>query len=310
MTTNDSPDIVVVGSNMIDLLAKIPHLPKIGETIVGDHFHLGFGGKGANQAVMARMLGAKVGMVTKVGDDVFGKMTIENFKKSGIASEFIFTADKTSNGVAPILVEPSGKNMIVVVPGANLQLNAREVKSAAEWIKRAKIIISQLEVLDEPIIEAFSIAKNSGVTTILNPAPARKLPKDLVSLTNILVPNETEAELLTGVEVSGQKGAEKAANILLAQGVGHVILTLGEDGAYLFDHENNIHFQALKVNAVDSTGAGDAFIGCLAFYLAKGNDLISSIRFANIGAALSVTKIGTQISFPSLAEIEEIQLAP
>jgi ribokinase len=309
MTKTDSPDIVVVGSSNIDLLSKIPRLPKTGETIIGESFHLGFGGKGANQAVMASMLGAKVGMVTKVGDDVFGKMTIENYKRLGIACDFIFTTREMSSGVAPILVESSGKNMIVVIPGANLLLNSDEVKSASHWIKQAKIIISQLEISDEPIIEAFQLANSSGVTTILNPAPARKLPKELISLTNILVPNETEAELLTGIEVSGKNGAEEAANRLLSQGVGHVILTLGEDGAYLFDHENNKHFPALKVDAVDSTGAGDAFIGCLAFHLAQGNDLISSIQFANIGAALSVTKVGTQISFPSLAEIEKTQSA-
>jgi ribokinase len=307
MTNNDTPEIVVVGSNMIDLLAKIARLPKIGETIVGDYFHLGFGGKGANQAVMASKLGARVGMVTKVGDDVFGKMTAENFKQLGIAYDFIFVAPGTSSGVAPILVEPGGKNMIVIVPGANLLLNAEEVRKAAGWIQGAKIVISQLEIADEPIIEAFRIAKNAGVTTILNPAPARKLPGELISLTSLLVPNETETEILTGIEVSGQKGAEQAANRLLVQGVGHVILTLGEDGAYLFDKDHNQHFPAMQVEAVDSTGAGDAFIGILAFYLARGSDLVSAIRLANIGAALSVTKVGTQVSFPTLAEIQAYQ---
>jgi ribokinase len=307
MTNNDTPEIVVVGSNMIDLLAKIARLPKIGETIVGDYFHLGFGGKGANQAVMASKLGARVGMVTKVGDDVFGKMTAENFKQLGIAYDFIFVAPGTSSGVAPILVEPGGNNMIVIVPGANLLLNAEEVRKAAGWIQGAKIVISQLEIADEPIIEAFRIAKNAGVTTILNPAPARKLPGELISLTSLLVPNETETEILTGIEVSGQKGAEQAANRLLVQGVGHVILTLGEDGAYLFDKDHNQHFPAMQVEAVDSTGAGDAFIGILAFYLARGSDLVSAIRLANIGAALSVTKVGTQVSFPTLAEIQAYQ---
>ncbi len=305
MNVNDPADIVVVGSNMIDLLSKIPRLPKTGETIVGDYFHLGFGGKGANQAVMASKLGAKVSMVTKVGDDVFGNMTIGNFKKCGIGSDFIFTAKDMTSGVAPILVEPGGRNMIVIVPGANLLLNPKEVALASEYLRSAKVVISQLEIADEPIIAAFRIARDAGVTTILNPAPARGIPEELMSLTNILVPNETEAELLTGIEVKGREGAEQAAAKLLSQGVDEVVLTLGEDGSYLFDSVHHEHFPAMKVNAIDSTGAGDAFIGCLAYYLANGNDLLSSIRFANIGAALSVTKVGTQVSFPSLAEIEE-----
>lgn len=307
MNKTSQLDIVVVGSNMIDLLSKIPRLPKTGETIVGDFFHSGFGGKGANQAVMASRLGAKVKIITKVGDDVFGKMTKENYKILGISSNYIFTAKGAASGVSPILVEPSGKNMIVIIPGANLLLNSDDIKLASRLISEAKIIISQLEVRDEPIIEAFSIARKYGLTTILNPAPARILPKELISLTNILVPNETEAELLSGIEINNNNDIEKSAKILFDQGVEHVILTLGEKGAYLFDNENNQYFPAYKVDAIDSTGAGDAFIGCLAFYLARGNGLIPSIQFANIGAALSVTKIGTQVSFPKMAEIIAFQ---
>ena len=300
---NDVFDIVVVGSNMVDLLAKIPRLPTMGETLVGNTFHLGYGGKGANQAVMAAKLGARVAMVTKVGDDVFGPMTRENFVNQNINVDFVFVQKDTSSGVAPILVDENGRNMIVVVPGANMKLSPADVELAAARISKAKIIISQLEIQDETIIEAFKIAKNSNVMTILNPAPARTISNELIQLTDLIVPNETEAEILTGVRVVGKRGSLEAAKSLIEQGTKTVILTLGENGTVLLDNHQNKQFPAFKVKAIDSTGAGDAFIGSLAYALVNDYQLSEAIEFANRCAAISVTKIGTQISFPTLYEV-------
>jgi len=300
-------DVMVVGSNMIDLLSHISQLPKMGETVIGDSFHLGHGGKGANQAVMAARLGARVGMITKVGDDVFGKMTIENFAKEGISTDTVFIQKNQSSGVAPIFVDRDGSNMIVIIPGANLDLTPQEVQGAAERIQSSKTIVSQLEINEETIIAGFQIAKESGITTILNPAPARPISDELIKLTDLIIPNETEAEVLTGIKVEGQKGAQQAAGRLLAAGAKQVILTLGADGAYLFDSEHQAHFPALRVEPVDTTGAGDAFIGSLAYALAQDQSLPEAIRFANLVAAISVTKIGTQTSFPTAKEVDQAQ---
>lgn len=300
-------DIVVVGSNMIDLLSHIPRLPKIGETLVGDSFHLGFGGKGANQAVMAAKLGARVCMVTKIGDDVFGSMTYENFVQAGIITDNIYVQENMSSGVAPIFVDPNGDNMIVIIPGANLTLSPAEVEQAADKIRSAKLVVSQLEINEDAIIAGFSIARDANVTTILNPAPAHPISTELLGLCDILIPNETEAEVLTGIKVMGIEGAEQAANKLIGQGVKNILLTLGKNGAYLFNDIQQQHFPAIKVDAIDTTGAGDAFIGSLAFALSRGNSLPEAIKFANLSAALSVTKIGTQTSFPTLIDIAKLQ---
>ena len=296
-------DVVVIGSNMMDLLSHIPRLPKMGETLIGDSFHLGFGGKGANQAVMAARLGAKVGMVTKVGDDIFGKMTYDNFSKFGISTEYIFTEENMSSGVAPIFVDKNGDNMIVIIPGANLALAVDEVQMASQMIQSAKLVVSQLEIEEESIIAGFKIARKANVLTILNPAPAKPISSELINLTDLLIPNETEAELLTNIEVNGVQGAEEAAKKLMEQGAKKVLLTLGKDGAFLYEDKKKTYFQAVKVDAVDTTGAGDAFIGSLSYGMAKGMSLSSAVRFANEAAALSVTKIGTQTSFPTLDEV-------
>lgn len=302
-------DIVVVGSNMIDLLSHIPRLPKIGETLVGDSFHLGFGGKGANQAVMAAKLGARVSIVTKIGDDVFGSMTYENFVQAGIKTDNIYVQKYTSSGVAPIFVDPNGDNMIVIIPGANLTLSPAEVEQAADKIRSAKLVVSQLEINEDAIIAGFSIAREANVITILNPAPAHLISTELLGLCDILIPNETEAEVLTGIKVMGIKGAEQAAIKLIDQGVNNLLITLGKNGAYLFTDNQQQHFPAIKVNAKDTTGAGDAFIGSLAFSLSQGNSLPEAIKFANFSAALSVTKIGTQTSFPTISEIADFQMS-
>jgi ribokinase len=298
-----APRICVVGSSNIDLLSRVPRLPKLGETLIGNSFHLGYGGKGANQAVMAAKLGAQVTMVTKLGRDVFGEGTLQNYRAQGIQDRYILFDDALFSGVAPIFVDESGRNFIVIIPGANLGLSPTDVQNAREAITQSQILICQLEIPIETTLEAFRVAKNTPVgspppLTILNPAPAAELPDELLQLTDICAPNETEAELLTNISVQSLEDAERAARKLQARGPRNVILTLGERGALVADHDRTWHAPAVKVDTVDSTGAGDAFIGALAVFLGEGVALEQAVPRANAAAALSVTKTGTQVSFP------------
>ncbi len=298
------PKICVVGSTMIDLISKVPRLPKLGETLVGQSFHMGYGGKGANQAVMAAKLGAQVTMVNKVGRDVFGEGTLNNFREHGIDTTYVLFDESRFSGVAPILVDDNARNVIVIVPGANLGLLPSDVHKAEHVILAADMIICQLEMPVETTLEAFRIAKRGNVRTILNPAPAALIPEELLRLTDICAPNETETELLTNQTVGTLAEAEAAARQLLSRGTRTVVLTLGERGALLVDKNTVENIPAVKVDAVDPTGAGDAFIGSLAVYLGEGLSIHDAIWRANAVAALSVTRIGTQVSFPDRAEAD------
>ena len=298
------PKVCVVGSSMIDLISKVPRLPKLGETLVGHAFHMGYGGKGANQAVMAAKLGAQVTMVNKLGRDVFGEGTLKNYREQGIDTTHVMFDETRFSGVAPIFVDDNAQNFIVIVPGANLGLSPTDVQGAREVILAADLLVCQLEIPVETTLEAFRIAKSGKVRTILNPAPAAPIPDELLRLTDICAPNETETELLTGMPVQTLEEAEAAAQRLRSRGAEVVILTLGERGALLVEGAGVEHIPAIKVDAVDPTGAGDAFIGSLAVYLGEGLPLRDAIRRANVVAALSVTRIGTQISFPERAEAD------
>lgn len=298
------PKICVVGSSMIDLISKVPRLPKMGETLVGRSFHLGYGGKGANQAVMAAKLGAQVTMVNKVGRDVFGEGTLKNYQEQGIDTTHVMF-DERFSGVAPIFVDDNAQNFIVIVPGANSGLSPADVQSARQVILDSDILICQLEIPMETTLEAFRVAKSGNVRTILNPAPAAPIPDELLQLADIFAPNETETELLTDLPVDTLVEAEVAARKLLSRGTRTVILTLGERGALLVDEEMVENIPAVKVDAVDPTGAGDAFVGSLAVYLGEGLPLRDAIRRANAVAALSVTRIGTQVSFPKRVEADD-----
>ena len=298
------PKICVVGSSMIDLISKVPRLPKLGETLVGRSFHLGYGGKGANQAVMAAKLGAQVTMVNKVGRDVFGEGTLKNYQEQGIDTTHVMFDESRFSGVAPIFVDDNAQNFIVIVPGANSGLSPADVQGARQVILDSDILICQLEIPIETTLEAFRIAKSGNVRTILNPAPAAPIPDELLQLSDICAPNETETELLTDQPVDTLAEAEVAARKLLSRGTRTVILTLGERGALLVDEDTVENIPAVKVDAVDPTGAGDAFVGSLAAYLGEGLPLRDAIRRANAVAALSVTRIGTQISFPKRAEAD------
>ncbi len=301
------PSICIVGSANVDLLCKVPRLPNIGETVLGRSFHLGFGGKGANQAVMAARLGARVSMVTKLGRDTFGERTLENFRDRGIDVANVLFDEETASGVAPILVDDNGRNMIVVIPGANHCLLPGDVAASAEAIRGAAVLICQLEVPVETTLAAFRTAKESGVVTLLNPAPALPLPSELLSLTDYLIPNETEIEALAGTAAESPRQAEEACRILRDTGgfSGVLVLTCGVNGAMVVQGTSTTAIPAFDVLAVDSTGAGDAFVGSLAYYLGTGEDVLVAARRANVLAGLSVTRVGTQVSFPSRDEAGE-----
>lgn len=301
---NGRPKICVVGSSNIDLISLVPRLPKLGETIVGHSFHLGYGGKGANQAVMAAKLGAQVTMVTKLGRDVFGEGSLRNYREQGIETKHVLFDDERFSGVAPIFVDDAAQNFIVIVPGANLGLSPADVENAAAAIQTAVLLICQLEVPLETTLAAFRAAKAAGVRTILNPAPVAPLPSDLLSLTDLCIPNETEVEGLTGQVVESLEEAEAAGRALLARGPQAVVVTLGVRGALVLDGREARHLPSLEVDAVDPTGAGDAFIGSLAVFLAEGLPLVDAVRQANGVAALSVTRVGTQVSFPGRTEAD------
>ncbi len=292
-----------MGSSNIDLIARVPRLPRLGETLVGRSFHLGYGGKGANQAVMAARLGARVTLVAKVGRDVFGEGAARNLQAEGIETTHVLVAAERVSGVAQILVDDSAQNVIVVVPGANQDLRPAEVQRASTAILGADAVVCQLEVPVETTLEAFRIARTGGVCTILNPAPAGPLPDELLDLVDICLPNEPEAEQLTGQSVATRAGVEAAARALLRRGPRAVVVTLGAAGALVVDQGGAEPIPAVAVDAVDPTGAGDAFIGSLAVFLAEGVALREAAHRANAAAALSVTRIGAQESFPTGDEV-------
>ncbi|MCS7070748.1 MAG: ribokinase [Anaerolinea sp.] len=300
----------MVGSSNIDLIARVPRLPAPGETLIGSKFQMGFGGKGANQAVMAAKLGAQVSVVTKVGRDIFGEDTLKNYQKFGIDTTFVLFDDERFSGVAPITVdENTGQNSIVIVPGANDGLSPADVRAAASVIQNADALICQLEVPLATTHEALKVARESPgrVLTIFNPAPAAEFPDELLRLSDVFAPNEVEAAMLTGMPASTPEDAERAARALQARGASTVIITLGDRGAYVVTGEQpGYHVPAETVQAVDTTGAGDAFVGSLAYLLAAGRSLAEAVRLAVAIATRSVLKTGTQTSFPSREEVADL----
>jgi ribokinase len=297
--------ICVVGSSNIDLVVKSQRLPAPGETILGGNFLMVPGGKGANQAVAAAKLGAQVYLVAKLGDDIFGTQSFRNFKKEGVNTTFVSRTNKAMSGAASIVVDNAGNNLIVVAPGANQMLSPQDVKKAQRTIASCGAIVAQLEIPVETVEFTAGLAKKFGIPFILDPAPAQKLSPKLLEMTDVIKPNETEARILTGIEVIDKKTALKAARNLFERGVKTVILTMGAKGFLIFNKEINEFFPAKKVKAVDSTAAGDAFIGGLAFCIAQRRSLLEAVLFANSVAALSVTKIGAQPSMPSMKEVEK-----
>lgn len=300
------PSVCVVGSANVDLIFRTPRLPTAGETFAGKSFQMCFGGKGANQAVTAARMGARVTMVARVGTDAFGEQTLQNFRDQGIDTSHIIRDADRPTGVASIAVDDEGRNCIIVVGGANEGLSAEDVRRATPVITEATVLVAQLETPIPATLEAFRLAKDAGMITVLNPAPAASLPPELLQRTDLLVPNEPELELLTGRVIKGVEDAKAAARQLLAWGPRTVVATLGGRGALVVEAETTDYVRAMRVDPVDTTGAGDVFIGTLAALLADERPLSEAVRWANAAAALSVTRPGTQTSFPRREEIQSV----
>ena len=291
------PRIAVIGSANIDLTTFSDRFPQAGETIFGQKFDLGFGGKGANQAVAARLCGAEVFMVARVGNDLFGPATIENFKKLGIDATHVKQIEGASSGVAPIFVEPNGQNRILVVKGANDLLKPADVDDAADLLKTVDCIVLQFEIPLETVYYCVDFARSNGIRCIVNPAPAQSIDMAALSGLHYFVPNESEAETITGMPVRNVEDAKKCAENLLSGGVKRAILTLGANGSLLAGREGMEHVPAFRVKSIDSTGAGDAFIGSFAVFLGEGLSEREAVRRANLYAGLSTMGVGTQKSF-------------
>jgi ribokinase len=299
-----TPRIAVVGSANTDLITFSDAFPRPGETLFGQNFDLGFGGKGANQAIAARLCGADVVMVARVGSDLFGEATIKNFASFGIDTTHVQVVQGVPTGVAPIFVEPSGQNRIIVVKGANDRLMAADVDAAAAQLRAVDTIIVQFEIPLETIYHTVRFARAHNIRCIVNPAPA--LPAELAQLAaaDYFIPNETEAELITGLAVHTVAEAGACAAALLQKGFRRVVLTLGARGSLLATAAGSRHVPPYQVTAVDTTGAGDAFIGSLAVFLAEGIAEQEAVARANLYAALSTTRVGTQKSFFKRTDFE------
>jgi len=298
--------LTVVGSLNMDLVTRSPRIPQPGETIIGSNFHIVPGGKGANQAVAAARLGARTSMVGRVGCDVFAEELLGNLAAAGVDHRFVLQDSDAPTGVALIVVDGVGQNSIVVASGANMRLSPADVDGAEAAIAGADVVLLQLECALETVTRAAEMARAHGATVILNPAPARPLPTELLALVDVLVPNESETALLTGRAVGDQAEAEDAAVALLDLGVGNVILTLGERGALLARRGKTELFPAFDVCPVDTTGAGDAFVAGFAVAVGEGKTLAEAVRWGNAAGALATTRLGAQSSLPSRQAVEDM----
>lgn len=295
--------ILVIGSSNTDMVARAPRFPQPGETLLGKEFFVFPGGKGANQAVAAARLGADVTFVAKVGDDVFGRKAIEGFTREKINTAAIALDRVNPSGVALITVDDHGENTIVVAPGANNTLLPIDLEKAASDFETADVVLTQLEIPLETVLCSAEMSSAKGKTFILNPAPQRSLPKELLRIVSILTPNESELEALVGRSLKGMHDIENAAREMLAVGVGVVIVTLGSEGAAIVKPGTFVHVPSTKVKAMDTTAAGDVFNGALAVALSEQLPLEEAVAFANSAAALSVTRMGAQSSAPYRHEL-------
>ncbi len=300
--------ICVLGSMNMDMVLNVKNLPKKGETLLVNNMEKIPGGKGANQAVAAKRLGSNVYMISQIGEDDNGEILLDCLNKDNINTEYVFKDKVNPSGIAIITVAENGSNMISVVSGANMSIRTEDIKKAEETIKNCNVVISQFETPMEATIEAFKIAKENKIITILNPAPANHIPEELLKVTDIIVPNETEALELTNVEVKDLESAKIAAQQFISKGVSYVIITLGDKGAALVTQEKADLIPAYKVAAIDTTAAGDSFIGAVASNLSKVKKvdyevLKKAITFGNKVSSIAVTKKGAQISLPYLEEV-------
>lgn len=299
--------VVVVGSYVVDLMSRTPHLPKPGETVLGGPFKMGPGGKGGNQATAASRCGSEVTFVTKLGDDLFGREALQHFMSEGINTEYIKVDSQQATGAALIVVDEQSENSIVVALGACGRITEEEVQAAENKIADASIVLLQLETSLEAVVTTVKLAAKYNVPVILNPAPYQDFPREILTNVTYLTPNETEAFELTGVEVIDEKSALIASEKLYEMGVNTVIITMGKQGAYLYrGGEQGKLVTGFRVNAVDTTGAGDAFNGGFAYALSCGKSIDEAITFANAVAALSVTKVGTAPAMPYRQDVEKL----
>lgn len=298
-------NILVVGSINMDLVIKAKAIPKPGETISGGTFYKAYGGKGANQAVTVARLGERCYFVGRVGKDIFGKELKENLIKNSVNIDYLVEDEENPTGVAFIMVDSDGENSIIVAPGANRFLTQDDVERSLPIMSKASVLLTQLEIPVETASYTLKLAKDHNITTILNPAPAREIEPDILSLVDIITPNESELKILTGIEPQDKEDVLKAGKKLLQYGVKTVIVTLGAKGAMIIDNNLELHIPAIKVSAVDTTGAGDVFNGALAVRLAHQDPIEKAVRYAVISAGISVTRRGAQTSIPTLEEVNQ-----
>ena len=303
-TQTSRRQILVVGSSNTDMVIKAAHLPRPGETILGGTFFMNPGGKGANQAVAIARLGGPVTFICKTGSDIFGHQSQQLFEEEGINTSYVFSDSGNPSGVALITVDEKEENCIVVASGANANLLPSDLEKAEEAIERADLVLMQLEVPMETVCFVADIAWQKGKKVILNPAPAHPLPADLLRHLYLITPNETEAEMITGVKITDESSAGEAARALSGMGVQHVIITLGSKGALIYSNGKAEMVPALKVEAVDTTAAGDVFNGALTVALSEGRSLKEAARFACKASAISVTRVGAQSSAPYRNEVD------
>ena len=297
-------DISVLGIFVADISFSGPKIPSIGETILGNKYNIGPGGKGCNQAVAIARLGGKVNFISKIGKDNYGKLALDTLKKNNIETQNIIQDKSLQTGVAGILIEKnSGKNAINVIVGAPSTLKINEINNQIKVIKNSKIFLTQLEVPKNVTLHCLKVAKDNGCITILNPAPASKISKEFFNNIDYFTPNETEAEFYTGVKITNEEEARQAANKLINLGVKKVIITLGEKGLFYSDGNEEIYLKANSVKAIDTTGAGDAFNGGLAFGLSTKKPIKECLEFANKVAGISTTKHGAGDAMPFIKDI-------
>ena len=298
-------NIVVIGSSNTDMVVKTSHLPVPGETVLGGDFFMNAGGKGANQAVAAARYGNRVVFVAKTGNDLFGEQVRKSMKEDGIVTDYVFIDEEHPSGVALITIDQKAENCIVVAGGANMYLKPEDIDKAKEEILGGDVVLMQLETPIETVEYAAKMAAEAGVKVILNPAPAPAVPlsKELISNLYLITPNRSEASRLTGIEVTDLASAQRAALALYDMGAKNVIVTLGSEGSLVYDGHMMMRVEAIKVEAVDTTAAGDTYNGVLASVIAEGKSLIDAVHEANIAGAISVTRMGAQPAAPTREEI-------
>jgi len=297
--------VSVVGSFVYDLVAKAPRRPKTGETLIGESFGMFLGGKGANQAIASSRSGASVHMIGRLGNDLFGNQFLEKFSNEGISTDFVVIDDVNGTGVGMPLIDATGDNSIVLIPQANMALSVDDVNNAFEPIASSDVLILQLEVPIDASQRAAEIAKENNTMVLLNPAPAREIPDSFLRLVDVLIPNEIETEILSGMKTTTNDQAIEAARALTSKGISTVILTLGHRGALLLTDEIEKGVPGFAIEAVDTTAAGDAFCGALATSLAQGSTIEDAVWVANAAGALAVTKLGAEPSLPKKADLDQ-----